>query len=81
MELLPRPSKIIAMQMDLVKSYQLSSEKVGKEHKMRLRILPYRGKEVGSNEIGDKYENDMDSSSTDHKDGSPGTDRLPILPN
>ncbi|CAN6444235.1 unnamed protein product [Victoria cruziana] len=80
-ELLPRPSKIIAMQMDLVKSYQLSSEKVGKEHKMRLRILPYRGKEVGSNEIGDKYENDMDSSSTDHKDGSPGTDRLPILPN
>ncbi|XP_031500457.1 protein SEEDLING PLASTID DEVELOPMENT 1 isoform X1 [Nymphaea colorata] len=80
-ELLPRPTKIIAMQMDLVKSYRLSSEKVGKEHKMRLRILPYHGKEVGANEPGNESENDVDTNSTGYTKSSPDIDRLPILPN
>lgn len=42
MELLPRCSEIIARQLELVKSYQLSAEKSGSEQNSRLQILPVR---------------------------------------
>ncbi|KAI9098524.1 hypothetical protein K1719_025149 [Acacia pycnantha] len=41
-ELLPRRSEIIARQLELVKSYQLSAEKSGCEQNPRLQILPLK---------------------------------------
>lgn len=41
-ELLPRRSEIIARQLELVKSYQLSAEKSGSEQNPRLQILPLK---------------------------------------
>ncbi|KAI6690300.1 hypothetical protein NL676_027128 [Syzygium grande] len=40
-ELLPRSSSIMSLQIDLIRKYQLRSERVGKEMDIRLRILPY----------------------------------------
>lgn len=41
-ELLPRPSPIITLQVDLIQKYQLRSETVGQEPEDRLRILPFQ---------------------------------------
>lgn len=41
-ELLPRPSPIITLQVDLIQKYQLRSETVGQEPEVRLRILPFQ---------------------------------------
>ncbi|XP_028797820.1 uncharacterized protein ycf45 [Neltuma alba] len=41
-ELLPRRSEIIARQLELVESYQLSAEKSGSEQNPRLQILPLK---------------------------------------
>ncbi|GLU15421.1 hypothetical protein SLE2022_319150 [Rubroshorea leprosula] len=40
-ELLPRSSHIISLQMDLVKRYQLQSERIGKGSDGHLRIVPF----------------------------------------
>ena len=39
-ELLPRSPEVLALQVKLVESYQLASEKIGSEANKRLRILP-----------------------------------------
>ncbi|XP_068647487.1 protein SEEDLING PLASTID DEVELOPMENT 1-like isoform X2 [Aristolochia californica] len=41
-ELLPRRSEIVARQLELVESYQLSAENSGSESNPRLQILPHR---------------------------------------
>ena len=41
-ELLPRCSEIVARQMELVASYQLSAEKSGTDLSSRLQILPHK---------------------------------------
>ncbi|XP_059662703.1 protein SEEDLING PLASTID DEVELOPMENT 1 [Cornus florida] len=87
-ELLPRPSKIMSLQKDLIRKYKLESEKVGKEKDVRLRILPseYRMDEDGqSGEIVDansKFDEFFSHFSlTAETNGSPyDIDRLPLLP-
>lgn len=39
-ELLPRPTEVLDLQAELVRSYRLSYETVGEEGRQRLRILP-----------------------------------------
>ncbi|OVA17982.1 AAA+ ATPase domain [Macleaya cordata] len=86
-ELLPRRSEIIARQLELVESYQLSAEKSGTEMNPRLQILPLR---LNNKKSAVKYSGSS-SSRRQRKDtlgydslsgGGQGTSvaRLPILP-
>ncbi|KAB1206172.1 hypothetical protein CJ030_MR7G014345 [Morella rubra] len=54
MELLPRPSNIISLQMDLIRKYQLEAEVIATESDGRLRILPFHPR-MGE---GETYETD-----------------------
>ncbi|KAM7251559.1 hypothetical protein ACFE04_023442 [Oxalis oulophora] len=84
-ELLPRPSHIMSLQMDLIQKYQLNSEKIGKETGVCLRILPFQSEtDAGENS---SETTDLDNESEELK--GPGgntngsvysTDRLPLLP-
>ncbi|KAJ0045991.1 hypothetical protein Pint_04686 [Pistacia integerrima] len=84
-ELLPRPSYILSLQMDLIRKYQLQSERVGKDPEARLRILPFQtkldeprnGDETVDLDIGfdDFIGSESDSNGTLYT-----VDRLPLLP-
>ncbi|KAI4385747.1 hypothetical protein MLD38_003740 [Melastoma candidum] len=80
-ELLPRRSDIIARQLELVESYQLSAENSGTELYPRLQILPLR--------LNKKVSNLSKSSSTGRRSpdtkpmrsgGGTSVNRLPLLP-
>lgn len=77
-ELLPRSSTIISLQMDFIKKYQLQSEKIGKEPNVRLRILPLHASET---EVIAHEEGMADNfSSIDDLNGSHNSvARLPLL--
>ncbi|KAL3520765.1 hypothetical protein ACH5RR_018914 [Cinchona calisaya] len=80
-ELLPRRSEIVALQLELVESYQLTAENSGTELSPRLQILPQK--------LTKKTSKFSKSGSSSPKDtsfksltggGATGVSRLPILP-
>ncbi|KAL0399451.1 UNVERIFIED_CONTAM: protein SEEDLING PLASTID DEVELOPMENT 1 [Sesamum radiatum] len=83
-DLLPRPSNILLLQKDLIRKYNLKSERVASEHGVWLRILPLQGitdEDNSENEaahgasMGDFYGLNREPN------GSAFTvDRLPLLP-
>lgn len=77
-ELLPRSSSIMSLQMDLVRKYQLRSEKIGKEQDIHLRILPY---DLGSYEDIDSTDEVVDGfDDFESTNGSAhNISRLPLL--
>lgn len=82
-ELLPRSLEIIALQIKLVESYQLATEKAGLESSLRLRILPYHlnvaNASVSAN-AGMKAEETEDFPSESMGMSGTSVSRLPILP-
>lgn len=69
-ELLPRPSEIVARQLELVESYRLAAQNSGTELNPRLQILPQKLNKKAFN-----------SSSTSLSGGNGSTvAKLPILP-
>jgi len=83
-QLLPRQSHIISMQIELIERYKLEWEKVGKEPYLSLCIhpLPLDIKERGpSNQVVDTATELEDLFSTDDTNSSQnGVARLPLLP-
>ncbi|KAF8413782.1 hypothetical protein HHK36_001775 [Tetracentron sinense] len=84
-ELLPRHSHIISLQMDLIQKYQLQSEKVGKEPDIRLRILPFQSKTDEGRETGEMINtndplDDFMGTNGDVSGSLYSVDRLPLLP-
>ncbi|KAK3426924.1 hypothetical protein EUGRSUZ_F03249 [Eucalyptus grandis] len=77
-ELLPRSSPIMSLQMDLIQKYQLRSEKIGKEQDIHLRILPY---DLGSYEDIDSTDEVVDGfDDFESTNGSAhNISRLPLL--
>ncbi|GFP79625.1 uncharacterized protein ycf45 [Phtheirospermum japonicum] len=84
-ELLPRTSNILLLQKDLIRKYNLKSERVASEVGVRLRILPLHGKidEYGSEdeEADDatEFENLWEVTG-DTNESALIVDRLPLLP-
>lgn len=83
-ELLPRPPNILRLQVDLIREYQLRSERVGKEPNIRLRILPFHTVLSEDDDAGETDEDtgfDDFTSSNSYCNGSIySTSRLPLLP-
>ncbi|XP_015574899.1 protein SEEDLING PLASTID DEVELOPMENT 1 isoform X1 [Ricinus communis] len=84
-ELLPRPSNIISVQMDFIQKYQLQAEKIGTAPDIHIRILPYQtwlDNRLESSETVDVDSRFDDSLGTsDDSNGSTHmVDRLPLLP-
>lgn len=86
-ELLPRPSSIMSLQLDLIRKYQLEAERIGKEADVRLRILPYHTTRIEENHTSKRAAADDDDEFDDvlgtngNTNGSLSTvDRLPLLP-
>lgn len=84
-ELLPRPSNIISLQLELIQKYQLEAERIGSESDVRLRILPFgtRVDEDGKASDRDSVNGGLDdfASANGDPNGSPYlVDRLPLLP-
>ncbi|KAJ9153538.1 hypothetical protein P3X46_026965 [Hevea brasiliensis] len=84
-ELLPRPSHIILLQMDFIQKYQLQSEKIGREPDVRLCILPYQASldegRKSSESVGADSRLDDFRGTIGELNGSPLiVDRLPLLP-
>ncbi|XP_011082742.1 uncharacterized protein ycf45 isoform X2 [Sesamum indicum] len=83
-DLLPRPSNILLLQKDLIRKYNLKSERVASEHGVWLRILPLQGitgednsenEEADGASMGDFYGLNGETN------GSAFTvNRLPLLP-
>lgn len=84
MELLPRPSNIISLQMDLIRKYQLEAEVIATESDGRLRILPFHprmgeGETYETDSAGEGFDDSV--SANGDKNGSIySVDRLPLLP-
>ncbi|PIN20877.1 hypothetical protein CDL12_06433 [Handroanthus impetiginosus] len=84
-DLLPRPSNILLLQKDLIRKYNLKSEKVASELGMQLRILPFQST---TDEDSPEGEEPADASDLGNfyglHDGTNGSaftiDRLPLLP-
>ncbi|KAJ4726405.1 P-loop containing nucleoside triphosphate hydrolases superfamily protein [Melia azedarach] len=84
-ELLPRPSYILSLQIELIRKYQLQYERVGKEPEARLHILPLQAKPDESRNSGETVDEDIEFDefigSSSNSNGTPYTvDRLPFLP-
>ena len=83
-ELLPRPPRIISLQLDLIRKYQLEAERIGSGADTQLLILPFHTKTIeGSSEHNSISDNDLDDfvNSNGSSNGSPYiVDRLPLLP-
>ena len=82
MELLPRCSEIIARQLELVKSYQLSAERSGSEQNSRLQILPVRlnGNAKKPPKSGSASGKISTTKSISGGGNGTGVTRLPLLP-
>ncbi|XP_044474402.1 protein SEEDLING PLASTID DEVELOPMENT 1-like isoform X2 [Mangifera indica] len=84
-ELLPRPSYILSLQMDLIRKYQLQFKRVSKEPQERLRILPFQSK-LDEPKNGDETadldfcSDDFIGSGSDLNGSLYTVDRLPLLP-
>lgn len=84
-ELLPRPSYILSIQIDLVRKYQLQYQQVGKEPDACLRILAFQTRPHEPRNSGETFDEDIEFDeflgSTSNSNGTPYTvDRLPLLP-
>lgn len=84
-ELLPRPSSIMSLQIDLIRKYQLEAERIGKEADVRLRILPYHTIRIEENHTSKRADDDDEFDdvlgTNGNTNGSLSTvDRLPLLP-
>lgn len=82
-ELLPRCSEIIARQLELVESYQLTAENSGTELNPRLQILPLRTNKKTSLKSSKSCSTLQKETSTKPLTGSSGgtsVSRLPLLP-
>ncbi|KAH7537119.1 hypothetical protein FEM48_Zijuj03G0058000 [Ziziphus jujuba var. spinosa] len=82
-ELLPRPSEIVARQLELVRSYQLAAENSGTELNPRLQILPTRlNKKTCSKSVksSSSLQKTTDSKSLTSDGGGTSVTRLPLLP-
>ncbi|XP_031488248.1 protein SEEDLING PLASTID DEVELOPMENT 1 [Nymphaea colorata] len=83
-ELLPRCSQIIARQLELVESYQLTAERSGTELNSRLQILPQRIKNTKSSSSAKLPASSRDSmlgfDTLTSNGGGTSVTRLPLLP-
>lgn len=84
-ELLPRPSYILSIQIDLVRKYQLQYQQVGEEPDACLRILAFQTRPDEPRNKGETFDEDIEFDeflgSTSNSNGTPYTvDRLPFLP-
>ncbi|XP_030932733.1 uncharacterized protein ycf45 isoform X3 [Quercus lobata] len=84
-ELLPRPSNVMSLQMDLIQKYQLEAERIGTESDVRLRILPHHSRmdEEGKISVRDNATGELDdfvSANGDPNGSLYVVDRLPLLP-
>lgn len=84
-ELLPRPSYILSIQIDLIRKYQLHYQRVGKEPDARLRILPFQTRRDEPRNSGETFDEDIEFDEflgpSSNSNGTPYTvDRLPFLP-
>lgn len=84
-ELLPRSPNIMSLQIELVKKYQLQSERIGKEPDARLRILPFHmeideGDRVSRGTDEDDELDEFSSSSNITNGSIYSLSRLPLLP-
>ncbi|KAM3744807.1 hypothetical protein ACB098_06G079300 [Castanea mollissima] len=84
-ELLPRPSNVMSLQMDLIQKYQLEAERIGTESDLRLLILPHRSRmdEEGKISERDSATGELDdfvSANGDPNGSLYIVDRLPLLP-
>ncbi|CAA6653739.1 unnamed protein product [Spirodela intermedia] len=81
-ELLPRCSEIVARQLELVESYQLSAEKSGTEMSSRLQILPQKLTKKASEVKQSRPDADPQQGLPSFVIGHGGTTvtRLPLLP-
>ncbi|KAE8124744.1 hypothetical protein FH972_019601 [Carpinus fangiana] len=85
-ELLPRPSNIMALQMALIRKYQLEAERIGSDSDIHLRILPFHtrmGEEDGKTNETDNDDGGFDdfvSTNGDTNGSVSSVDRLPLLP-
>ncbi|KAL0001466.1 hypothetical protein SO802_015247 [Lithocarpus litseifolius] len=84
-ELLPRPSNVMSLQMDLIQKYQLEAERIGTESDVRLRILPHRSRMDEEGKISERESvtgelDDFFSASGDPNGSLYIVDRLPLLP-
>lgn len=84
-ELLPRPSNVMSLQMDLIQKYRLEAERIGTESDVRLRILPHRSRmdEEGKISERDSATGELDdfvSANGDPNGSLCIVDRLPLLP-
>ncbi|KAL5565148.1 hypothetical protein UlMin_028312 [Ulmus minor] len=83
-ELLPRPVRIISLQLDLIRKYQLEAERVGSNTEVRLRILPFHTRMNEGGETSETVAADVELddfvNTNGHTSGSPDhVDRLPLL--
>ncbi|XP_057856521.2 protein SEEDLING PLASTID DEVELOPMENT 1 isoform X3 [Cryptomeria japonica] len=82
-ELLPRCSEIIALQMKLVNDYKLTAEKAGTETNSRLRVLPLHASSKESNisdmNMEERHENSLEDVDVSRTSGTT-VSRLPLLP-
>ncbi|XP_065871178.1 protein SEEDLING PLASTID DEVELOPMENT 1 isoform X2 [Euphorbia lathyris] len=79
-ELLPRCSEIIARQLELVESYQLTAENSGTELSPRLQILPLRSNNKTSKSCS-TIPTGTSSKPLTGDGGGTSVSRLPLLPN
>lgn len=84
-ELLPRPSNVMSLQMDLIQKYQLEAERIGTESDVRLRILPHRSRmdeegKISERDIATGELDDFVSANGDPNGSLYVVDRLPLLP-
>ncbi|KAF2295580.1 hypothetical protein GH714_033231 [Hevea brasiliensis] len=82
-ELLPRCSEIIARQLELVESYQLTAENSGTELNPRLQILPLKTNKKTSSKSPKScstLQKETSSKSLTGSSGGTSVSRLPLLP-
>ena len=84
-DLLPRSSHILSLQLDVVRKYQLEARRITGESDVHLRILPshYRtDEEVKTSETSafDGGFDDFSSSNGSANGSSYSLERLPLLP-
>ncbi|KAK7313116.1 hypothetical protein VNO77_37542 [Canavalia gladiata] len=83
-DLLPRSSHILSMQLELVRKYQLDARRISGESDVHLRILPshYQTDEVKANETSgfDGQLDDFASTNGSLNGSLNSLDRLPLLP-
>ncbi|KAG2681763.1 hypothetical protein I3760_11G158500 [Carya illinoinensis] len=79
-ELLPRPSNIMSLQMELIRKYQLEAEKIGTESDRRLRILPFHKGKTSDTDGAHGGFDDFVGADGNINGSFYSVDRLPLLP-